>query len=68
MEKDFVEEIKGLMGKLNEAVEDAARFNRGDESAGVRVRNILKDVAGGCKHQRLSMLAVSAERREAKCS
>ena len=61
-----MEEIKGLMSRLNEAVEDAARFNRGNESAGVRVRNILKDVAGGCIHQRRSMLAVSAERRASK--
>ena len=66
MEKDFAEEIKGLMGRLNEAVEDAARFNRGNESAGVRVRNILRDVAGSCMHQWRSMLAISAERRESK--
>ena len=68
MEKDFAEEIRGLMSRINEAADalDAARFNRGNESAGVRVRNILKDVAGGCIHQRRSMLAVSAERRASK--
>ena len=66
MEKDFVEEIKGLMGKLNEAVEDAARFNRGNESAGVRVRKVLWEVSERCRHQRRSMLTISAKRRESK--
>ena len=68
MEKDFAEEIRGLMSRINEAADalDAARFNRGNESAGVRVRKVLREVSERCKHQRLSMLAVSAERRASK--
>ena len=68
MKTYFNEEIIGLAGLLHEAIEDAGRFDNGNEAAGVRVRKVLWEVSKRCKHQRLSMLAVSAERRESKCS
>lgn len=66
METNFRDEVNALIYNLGEVLEDAGKFDRGNETAGVRARKALLNAAGRCALLRKSMLAVSAERRASK--
>ena len=66
METDFRDEVNALIYNLDKVLEDAGKFDRGNETAGVRTRAMLMAVSNQCRRLRKEMLAVSAERRASK--
>jgi len=55
--------VETLAEKLNEAMKDAAKHDRGVDAAGARLRKKLQDVVVCCKELRAE---VQAERNERK--
>lgn len=55
--------VEALVEKLNEAMKDAAKHDRGVDAAGARLRKKLQDVAVCCKELRAE---VQAERNSRK--
>ena len=64
--KNFRDEVNAIMSVLADAVIDAEKFDKGNESAGRRARVALRDVEKRCACIRKDILAESKEREEAK--
>ena len=64
--KKFRDEVNAIMSVLADAVIDAEKFDKGNESAGRRARVALRDVEKRCACIRKDILAESKEREEAK--
>ena len=64
--KNFRDEVNAIMSVLADAVIDAEKFDKGNESAGRRARVALRDVEKRCACIRKDILAESKERTEAK--
>lgn len=62
--KKFRDEVNAIMSVLADAVIDAEKFDKGNESAGRRARVALRDVEKRCACIRKDMMAESKERRE----
>ena len=62
--KNFRDEVNAIMSVLADAVIDAEKFDKGNESAGRRARVALRDVEKRCACIRKDILAESKERRE----
>ena len=62
--KNFRDEVNAIMSVLADAVIDAEKFDKGNESAGRRARVALRDVEKRCACTRKDILAESKERRE----
>ena len=62
--KNFRDEVNAIMSVLADAVVDAEKFDKGNESAGRRARVALRDVEKRCACIRKDILAESKERRE----
>ena len=61
--KNFRDEVNAIMSVLADAVIDAEKFDKGNESAGRRARVALRDVEKRCACIRKDMMAESNERR-----
>ena len=64
--KKFRDEVNAIMSVLADAVIDAEKFDKGNESAGRRARVALRDVEKRCACIRKDILAESKEREEAR--
>lgn len=64
--KKFRDEVNAIMSVLADAVIDAEKFDKGNESAGRRARVGLRDVEKRCACTRKDILAESKEREEAR--
>lgn len=64
--KNFRDEVNAIMAVLADAVIDAEKFDKGNESAGRRARVALCDVEKRCACIRKDILAESKEREEAR--
>ena len=64
--KNFRDEVNAIMSVLADAVIDAEKFDKGNESAGRRARVALRDVEKRCACIRKDILAESKGRQEAK--
>ena len=64
--KNFRDEVNAIMSVLADAVIDAEKFDKGNESAGRRARVALRDVKKRCACIWKDMMAESNEREEAK--
>ena len=64
--KNCRDEVNAIMSVLADAVIDAEKFDKGNESAGRRARVALRDVEKRCACIRKDILAESKEREEAK--
>ncbi len=62
--KNFRDEVNAVMAVMADAVLDAEKFDKGNESAGRRARVALRDVEKRCACIRKDMMAESKERRE----
>ena len=59
-----MKKVNAVMAALADAVVDAEKFDKGNESAGRRARVALRDVEKRCACIRKDILAESKERRE----
>ena len=64
--KNFKDEVNAVMAVLADAVVDAEKFDKGNESAGRRARVALRDVEKRCACIRKDILAESKGREEAR--
>ena len=64
--KKFRDEVNAILSVLADAVIDAEKFDKGNESAGRRARVALRDVEKRCACIRKDILAESKEREEAR--
>ena len=64
--KNFRDEVNAIMSVLADAVIDAEKFDKGNESAGRRARVALRDVEKRCACIRKDILAESKGREEAR--
>ena len=64
--KKFRDEVNAAMASLADAVIDAEKFDKGNESAGRRARVALRDVEKRCACIRKDILAESKEREKAR--
>ena len=64
--KNFRDEVNAIMSVLADAVIDAEKFDKGNESAGWWARVALRDVEKRCACIRKGILAESKGREEAR--
>ena len=62
--KNFRDEVNAIMSVLADAVIDAEKFDKGNESAGRRARVAMSRVAGRCVLLKREMMATTKARRE----
>ena len=58
--------ILNLATRLTEAVEDADRFDRGQDAAGVRLRKLFLEISKEMKHHRLNIQDLRNSRKQTK--
>lgn len=56
-------QLQSLIDKLTGSLEDATKFDKGNDSAGARVRKTLQEVVHGCKEARASVQATRTARK-----
>lgn len=61
-----LEKLTSLVGELQGALKDAEKFERGNASAGVRLRKQAQDVVKALKEVRKQIQEVKAERKASK--
>ena len=64
--KNFRDEVNAIMSVLADAVIDAEKFDKGNESAGRRARVAMMDVSNSLREIRRAMIATTDKRAEAK--
>ena len=64
--KNFKDEVNAVMAALSDAMLDAEKFDKGNESAGRRARVALSKIAGRCVLLKREMMAATKGREEAK--
>ena len=64
--KNFRDEVNAIMSVLADAVIDAEKFDKGNESAGRRARVAMGSISTRCKELRQEMIAVTKAREEAR--
>ena len=57
--RDAIVELEEMLNEMND---DAAKFDRGNKTAGVRVRKGLSDVAKSCKEIRNNIQEIKESR------
>ena len=52
---EIIETLQNIEGQLQEAAEDAIKFDQGNNSAGTRVRKAMQNIKGLAQHVRIEV-------------
>ena len=63
MSQNIAEVISNMIDHLQESLDDAEKFDRGNAAAGTRVRKSLQDIATSCKTARTAVIDIRNERK-----
>ena len=58
--------IQSLIETLTLALEDAGKFDRGQDAAGKRLRAVLQEVKSSCQDARLSIQEIRNSKKQSK--
>ncbi len=66
VDNQFKEAILSLATRLTEAADDADKFDRGQDAAGVRLRKLFLDLSKELKDQRSTIQEIRNARKQSK--
>lgn len=64
MSDQYKQVILNLATRLTEAAEDADKFDRGQDAAGMRLRKLFLEISKELKEHRLSVQAIRTQRAD----